>query len=332
MKTFDEIYNELENNNNEELNSAWIEAKEQNKKTKKIGLTIIAILDICIVLGLLKAKSIYGMLPVLPAIFTIYIITIAIIFIATKLGKKQAEFIRKYKNIVVKKIISNFYNNLEYFPEKPMPEYIYKNLGYEFYNKYSSNDYIEAEIDNKYSIQMAEILTEEKKEYQEVDGQWREITTGMFKDPNRETREETITKFNGLFAKIEIEKSIDSELRIMQDGKFAFDKNRLNMDSSEFEKYFDVKAANKILAMQILSADIMEELVEFENKTKLKYDVYIKNNNIYLRFHSANLQISAEDLKNGVLDKKIINKYFYLMNFTYNLSSKLINTINEVQI
>ena len=34
MKTFDEIYNELENNNNEELNSAWIEAKEQNKKTK----------------------------------------------------------------------------------------------------------------------------------------------------------------------------------------------------------------------------------------------------------------------------------------------------------
>lgn len=71
MKTFDEIYNELENNNNEELNSAWIEAKEQNKKTKKIGLTIIAILDICIVLGLLKAKSIYGMLPVLTAIFTI---------------------------------------------------------------------------------------------------------------------------------------------------------------------------------------------------------------------------------------------------------------------
>lgn len=230
MKTFDEIYNELENNNNEELNSAWIEAKEQNKKTKKIGLTIIAILDICIVLGLLKAKSIYRMLPVLPAIFTIYIITIAIIFIATKLGKKQAEFIRKYKNIVVKKIISNFYNNLEYFPEKPMPEYIYKNLGY------------------------------------------------------------------------------------------------------EFEKYFDVKAANKILAMQILTADIMEELVEFENKTKMKYDVYIKNNNIYLRFHSVNLQISAEDLKNGVLDKKIINKYFYLMNFTYNLSSKLINTINEVQI
>ena len=172
---------------------------------------------------------------------------------------------------------------------------------------------------------MAEISTEEKKEYQEVDGQWREITTGMFKDPNKETREETITKFNGLFAKIEIEKSIDSELRIMQDGKFAFDKNRLNMDSSEFEKYFDVKASNKILAMQILTADIMEELVEFENKTKMKY-------NIYLRFHSANLQISAEDLKNGVLDKKIINKYFYLMNFTYNLSSKLINTINEVQI
>ena len=29
MKTFDEIYNELENNNNEELNSAWID--EENR-------------------------------------------------------------------------------------------------------------------------------------------------------------------------------------------------------------------------------------------------------------------------------------------------------------
>lgn len=34
MKTFDEIYNELENNNNEELNSAWIEAKEQNEENR----------------------------------------------------------------------------------------------------------------------------------------------------------------------------------------------------------------------------------------------------------------------------------------------------------
>ena len=55
-----------------------------------------------------------------------------------------------------------------------------------------------------------------------------------------EMTEEEIIEFNGLFAKIILDKNINSELRIMQNGKFLLDKNKLNMDSSEFEKYFDV--------------------------------------------------------------------------------------------
>ena len=44
-----------------------------------------------------------------------------------------------------------------------MPEYIYENAGYEYYDCYSSDDYFEAQINNKYSIQMAEVLTKEKE-------------------------------------------------------------------------------------------------------------------------------------------------------------------------
>ena len=68
-----------------------------------------------------------------------------------------------------------------------------------------------------------------------------------------------------------------------------FDRKRLEMDSSEFEKYFDVKASDKILGMQLLTSDVMEELIEFQNKTKMKYDVYIKDNELYLRFHSGKM-------------------------------------------
>lgn len=50
----------------------------------------------------------------------------------------------------------------------------------------------------------------------------------------------------------------------------------------EFEKYFDVKAANKILAMQILTADINGELVEFENKTLKMSMMYISKIIIYI--------------------------------------------------
>ena len=37
-------------------------------------------------------------------------------------------------------------------------------------------------------------------------------------------------------------------------------------------------------------------------------------------------------LKKGALDKETIQKYFYMLNFTYNLSNKLINVVNDTQI
>ena len=103
------------------------------------------------------------------------------------------------------------------------------------------------------------------------------------------------------------------------------------MDSSEFEKYFDVKASNQIIGMQLLTADVMEELVDFENKTKMKFDIFIKENELYLRFHSGDM-FDPTNLKNGPLDKISIEKYFYMLNFTYNLSNKIINLVNETEI
>ena len=162
---------------------------------------------------------------------------------------------------------------------------------------------------------MADILTQKKESYRDSRGR---------------TRTRTITKFHGLFAKIEMDKSIKSELQIMQDGTFFLNK-KLKMDSSEFEKYFDVKASNQIIGMQLLTADVMEELVDFENKTKMKFDIFIKENELYLRFHSGDM-FEPTNLKNGALDKISIEKYFYMLNFTYNLSNKIINVVNETEI
>ena len=129
-----------------------------------------------------------------------------------------------------------------------------------------------------------------------------------------------------------MDKSINNELQITQDGKLSADKKRLNMDSSEFEKYFDVKSSDSIVAMQLLTSDIMEELIEFENKTNIKFDIYIKNDCIYLRFHSVNIIININAIKKGSLDKSIIEKYYYILNLSYNLSNKLIDTINNTQL
>lgn len=324
MKTFDEFYEELKNTDNTELNNLRQKAKKESKKRKIIEGIICLIIDILFVLFLLKCKELYAFIPLqkfkvlqlLPLIMPILFINLFVVVIANILfGKSQSEYNQRYKKIVVNKIMNNFYDNLEYFPQKPMPEYIYKKLEYEYYNKYSSEDYLEALIDNKYNVQMAEVLTQKEETHTDSDG---------------DTHTTTITMFHGLFAKIVMDKSINSELKIMQNGKISSN-NRLKMDSSKFEKYFDVKASNKIIGMQLLTADVMEELVQFENKTNMKFDIYIKNNELYLRFHSGSM-FEAGSLKKEVLDIELIEKYFYMLNFTYNLSNKIINIISQTEI
>ena len=325
MKTFDEIYEELQSKNNTELNEAWKDAKKESEKTNKIAGIICLIVDIFFVILIIKNMNSNDMLGGVfknpsSLFFVIYALVLnVIIFGFTKaiFSKSNRKYTSIYKDIVINKLMSNFYNNLEYFPQKEMPEYIYEKVNYnEYYNRYHSEDYMEAQINNEYSIQMAEIKTKKVEHYTDSQGR-------------RQTR--TITIFSGLFSKILMHKSIKGELRIEQNGTMLFDKKRLEMDSSEFEKAFDVKASDKILGMRLLTADIMEELIEFKNKTNIKYDVYIKGNELYLRFHSGPM-FEVGNLKNGAIDKETLRKYFYMLNFTYNLSNKLINLVKEIEI
>ena len=317
MKTFDEIYEELQNIDNSELNIAWQKAKKESEKTRKVAVAICLMMDIIFIILFFKniTGPLFFYLYVVVFIIMMNVVIFGVLTATSKMSKNQREYNIKYKNLVIGKIINNFYNNLEYFPNKPMPEYIYKHLGYEYYNKYKSDDYFEAQIDNNYSIQMAEILTQKEETYRDSDGK---------------THTRTITKFHGLFAKIVMHKSIKGELRVMQNGGLFFNK-KLKMDSSEFEKHFDVKASDPIVGMQLLTADVMEELVEYENKTKMKFDIFIKENELYLRFHSGPM-FETGNIKNGVLDRNLVQKYFYMLNFTYNLSKKLINVVNNTQI
>lgn len=115
-----------------------------------------------------------------------------------------------------------------------------------------------------------------------------------------------------------------------QGGAFAKE-NKLEMDSAEFEKYFDVHSTNNIIGMQILTSDVMETLLDFRNKSKIEYDIGIYNNCIYLRFHTGEM-FELKNIKNGLLPEELLKKYYNILNFTYKLSNMLINTINEVEI
>ena len=320
MKNFEDLFKEIEEN--QEIKKSWQEAREEQKKMNKIRV-IIAIITIVLGLGFIILKmnlnsyKEFNAFLIIPSLFFIFFVNLIAFVITCLISKKQNAYKLEFKQVIIKKLIDNFYDNLEYYPLKEMPERIYEKPNYnEYYNEYHSEDYFEGQIKNKYYIDMAEVFTEHVETHTDSEG-------------NTHTTRTTI--FHGLFAKVTSEKSITSELRIVQDKIGKYNKNRLNMDSSEFEKYFDVITDNKIIAMQLLTADVMEEMIEFENKTNMKYDIVVKENEIYLRFHCGDM-FEPQSVRKGIINKAQLEKYFYMLNFTYNLSNRLIELINETEI
>ncbi len=320
MKNFEDLFKEIEEN--QEIKKSWQEAREEQKKMNKIR-GIIAIITIVLGLGFIILKmnlnsyKEFNAFLIIPSLFFIFFVNLIAFVITCLISKKQNAYKLEFKQVIIKKLIDNFYDNLEYYPLKEMPERIYEKPNYnEYYNEYHSEDYFEGQIKNKYYIDMAEVFTEHVETHTDSEG-------------NTHTTRTTI--FHGLFAKVTSEKSITSELRIVQDKIGKYNKNRLNMDSSEFEKYFDVITDNKIIAMQLLTADVMEEMIEFENKTNMKYDIVVKENEIYLRFHCGDM-FEPQSVRKGIINKAQLEKYFYMLNFTYNLSNRLIELINETEI
>lgn len=314
MKKFEDLYNEISVNN--ELKETWRQAREEAKRINRITISASILITATLLILITKLER-FSLITLMPLLFIIIFVNTVIYIISMFFRKKQKRYKDVFKKVVIEKLIENFYNSLEYFPNKEMPERIYDEADYdEDYDEYYSDDYIEAKINNKYDIEMAEVITQHVETKEDSDGNSHTTTT---------------TKFHGIFVKIVIDKSINSKLEIKQDGSNRFSKERLEMDSSEFEKYFDVSATNKIIGMQLLTADVMEELIDFENKTNMKYDVVINNNNIYLRFHCGPM-FEPQSLKKGVVDEKNLQKNFYMLNFIYNLSDKIIKLIHETEI
>ena len=98
-----------------------------------------------------------------------------------------------------------------------MPKNIYDEAEYnEYYNRYYSDDYIEAKINNKYDIDIGEVHTVHEETHRDSDGRTHTTRT---------------TKFYGIFAKIVIDKSIESKLSIQRNGRYLFNKQKLELDS-----------------------------------------------------------------------------------------------------
>lgn len=307
-ENFNEFFSNMDIDNSKILEN-WEKIRKKSRKASLISLIIILIVD-TIILVTIKSISIFSIVPIF--IIDIFIFIISQIILG---NKEITQFNKDYKEKVVNKMLENFIDELDYIPLKGMPSNIYDEAQYgSHYNKYYSDDYFEGKIDNQ-KIIMSDLLVQEE-------------TTKKDKDGNETT--ETTTIFNGLFGKINLDKSINSNLNITRDYGFSlFNKQKLEMDSYEFEKNFNVYTDNNIIAMQLLTADIQEDILELYNKYKIDFHIVIMHNKMYVLFNTGNM-FEVFSTKNS--PTVVLEKYFEIMKFIYKLVKKILITIEDTQI
>ena len=319
-KSFETFYKSL---GHDKIEQEWKKLKEEyrNKKTKAyVTMLIVDILLVGVLYYFLFCKIIienFLIIQLIPIVFLIIVLLMidALIY-GIMTSKIHSGYLKLYKKEIVENILKNFFEKVNYNPDGDMPKNIYnENKEYEYYDIYYSDDYMEGIIDNKYSIQMADVTTQEEEETRNSKG---------------ETETRVITLFSGLFAKINLKKSIEGKLVIKHNNSIMREE-RLEMDSNEFEKYFDVSTSDKIKGMQLLTHDIMELLVEFRVQNEITYDLVIENNNMYIRLDTGSLFESSFNSKK-VIDERLTKKYYDAVEFIYSLAKTMIKNVEEAQL
>ena len=299
MRSFNEVYEKIYAEKNEEFESI--------RKTK-VRTTRIVIAGIVAIFAIFIAAKLFFLLPVI----SIFCLAGLIIIVSINSG----DYHRKFKKEIIGTFVKECDENLTYKPEQGVNPTLYKKGGFEqYFDRYSSEDLIEGKLDNKYYVSMAEVLTQEES----TDSEGNTTTT---------------TIFHGMFGVSDCAKEIPGYIKIHSDkgffGKIFGNKEKIEMDSSEFEKHFDVYGTNQITTMQILTADIMELLIEFKTTSKIEYELTLTGNQIYLRFFTG--EVFEPNILKKSLDYDTLKRYFDIIEFIFKVTRSINKIIEETEI
>ena len=82
--------------------------------------------------------------------------------------------------------------------------------------------------------------------------------------------------------------------------------------------------------MQILTADIMEMLIEFKKASKIEYELTLKGNQIYLRFFTG--AVFEPNILKKSLDYNTLKRYYDIIEFIFKVTRSINKVIEETEI
>ncbi len=225
-------------------------------------------------------------------------------------NKKDYEEV--FKNNIITSLIKNYDNHLQFNATKNMSKQYYNLAEFEHYDYFYSNDYISGKINGIIPIQLGDVET-----------------THVHTDSDGHSHIDTL--FRGLFSIVKLPKSFPSIVTILSDKanvrKIFPDNETLKIDSIEFEKHFNIFTKNKILAMQLLTSDIMDSILDFKTQNNSIFEIVIKDSFAYIRIHCDDM--FEANLSKNAFDYDTLYTYYKYLDFICEINKKIFNIIKE---
>ena len=299
MKNFNEIYEKVYREHGQEIETIRNKAKEEYNR--------LIILWVILILFTIPFSLIGG-------IFT-FVVTLGfivlIVYTVYKLFNNKAsdQFKKEYKEKIIGQFVKEYGEKLSYLPNDGISSLIYRKAGFEGFDRFHSEDLITGTLDDKYKISLSEVHTERES-----------------RDKDGHTSYHTV--FQGLFSVVDLNATIGSNVRIRRNSISLFDKKyKIEMDSQEFENIFNVYGTDKIATMQLLTSDVMQELIDFKNNAKVIPEITIIADKLYIRFSTGN--VFEPKVRQYAFDYSTLLKYYTIINFTLNITEKMIKNITD---
>ena len=296
MKEFNTIYQELYQKYHDTLETL------RNKAFKKRIILFIILLLICIIILFVN--------------FTAFIFALFISILISALVAFSNNYKKQYKDTLITKLVSFYDPNLSFSQNSRISRSTYNEAEFERYDYFYSNDLVSGKIDNEILFEAGDVRTE----YESTDSEGHTSRTIVF---------------NGLFSSAKFNTDIKNTIKIRSDKGFLgkllpANKQFIQLDSQEFEKLFDVYSTDKILAMRILTSDILDYMINFKKENKIKYELTLKNSSLYIRIHCKDM-FEAPFSKDS-LDFDTLHMYYKIIHFVCELNKKFYHTVEGKEI
>ena len=141
--------------------------------------------------------------------------------------------------------------------------------------------------------------------------------------------EDRVETFRGMFGVVYLNKNSMMNIGIYGDSRMRrFRRDRIEMDSTEFEQYYDLVTDDKIRAMRVFTSDLLEKFIDVKKAHKNGVEVKIEWDKIYFRFRCGEI-FEPPAFVNG-LKKEYLKSFYNHIYYPLELLDKTVECLNEI--